>query len=604
MTTKTFTYDAVVIGSGAAGFNAANTILKDGRKSVALITEGLNFGTSRNTGSDKQTYYKLSLSGNSLDSVKLMAKNIFDGGAVDGDNALCEAALSTRCFLNLCELGVPFPTNRYGEYIGYKTDHDPFERATSAGPLTSKFMTDALQKQAFELDLKIHDKLYAVEIIKDANKVAGLLCLDTRTNKYVLFNTPNVILATGGPAAIYADNVYPKSQHGSTSIAIKAGAYLQNLSEWQYGLASIKPKWNVSGSYMQVLPRLVSVDKDGKEHEFLLDHYKDKYKALSMLFLKGYQWPFDEDKAKNGSSVIDLLVHHETNDLKRKVYLDFKKNPFGLKKINFKKLSKEAYTYLANANALEDTPIKRLTKLNKPAIELYKSKGINLAREYLQIALCSQHLNGGISVDKWWQTNIKGLFAVGECAGTHGINRPGGSALNAGQVGSLRASQYILEDKRKPISASKFKRVSNNYLLKHQNFFKEIKSKTSNVNSKNKSIAKNMSMYAGAVKNFNTMKIILKENLNLIKNFNAELSIKSKSQLLHAYKLQDVALCSSAVLYSMIESGGKKFKTKIMQVKFNNSKFITKWRNVRPIPRDKEIFEKVWKDYRKNKNVY
>ena len=604
MTTKTFTYDAVVIGSGTAGFNAANTILKDGRKSVALITEGLNFGTSRNTGSDKQTYYKLSMSGNSLDSVKLMTKNIFDGGAVDGDNALCEAALSTRCFLNLCELGVPFPTNRYGEYIGYKTDHDPFERATSAGPLTSKFMTEALQKQAFELGLKIHDKLYAVEIIKDANKVAGLLCLDVRTNEYVLFNTPNVILATGGPAAIYADNVYPKSQHGSTSIAIKAGAYLQNLSEWQYGLASIKPKWNVSGSYMQVLPRLVSVDKDGKEHEFLLDHYKDKYKALSMLFLKGYQWPFDEDKAKNGSSVIDLLVHHETNDLKRKVYLDFKKNPFGLKKINFKKLSKEAYTYLANANALEDTPIKRLTKLNKPAIELYKSKGVNLAREYLQIALCSQHLNGGISVDMWWQTNIKGLFAVGECAGTHGIKRPGGSALNAGQVGSLRASQYILEDKRKPINATKFKKLSNNYLLKHQNFFTEIKSKTTNVNGKRKSIAKNMSMYAGAVKNFDKMKITLKENLSLIKNFNTELSIKTKSQLLHAYKLQDVALCSSAVLYSMIESGDKKFKTKIMQVKFNNSKFITKCRNVRPIPRDNEIFEKVWKDYRKNKNVY
>ena len=85
-----------------------------------------------------------------------------------------------------------------------------------------------------------------------------------------------------------------------------------------------------------------------------------------------------------------------------------------------------------------------------------------------------------------------------------------------------------------------------------------------------------MSVYAGAVKNFDTMKIILKENLNLIKKFNTELSIKSKSQLIQAYKLQDVALCSSAVLYSMIESGGKKFKTKIMQVKFNNSKFIAK----------------------------
>ena len=93
-------------------------------------------------------YYKLGLSGDSLDSVAKMAENLFAGGSVDGDTALCEAALSVRCFMNLCELGVAFPVNRYGEYVGYKTDHDPFERATSAGPLTSKFMTQALQTHA------------------------------------------------------------------------------------------------------------------------------------------------------------------------------------------------------------------------------------------------------------------------------------------------------------------------------------------------------------------------------------------------------------------------------------------------------------------------
>ena len=34
------------------------------------------------------------------------------------------------------------------------------------------------------------------------------------------------------------------------------------------------------------------------------------------------------------------------------------------------------------------------------------------------------------------------LFAIGELNGTHGV-RPGGSALNSGQVGALRAAQYI-----------------------------------------------------------------------------------------------------------------------------------------------------------------
>ena len=54
-----------------------------------------------------------------------MAETLFAGQCVDGDHALCEAALSVQGFLRLVELGVPFPHDRYGQYVGYKTDHDP-----------------------------------------------------------------------------------------------------------------------------------------------------------------------------------------------------------------------------------------------------------------------------------------------------------------------------------------------------------------------------------------------------------------------------------------------------------------------------------------------
>ena len=99
-------YDAVVVGSGAAGYNAAIRISEIGKKSVCLVTEGVSMGTSRNTGSDKQTYYKLGLGGDAPDSVRQMAENLFSCGSVDGDNALCEAALSARSFFHLVELGV------------------------------------------------------------------------------------------------------------------------------------------------------------------------------------------------------------------------------------------------------------------------------------------------------------------------------------------------------------------------------------------------------------------------------------------------------------------------------------------------------------------
>ena len=128
----------VVIGSGAAGFQSALRLYQNGEWDLTVVTENINAGTSRNTGSDKQTYYKLTLSGKDPDSVENMAEDLFAGQCVDGDQALCEAALSARCFFALTELGVPFPCTEQGEFMGYKTDHDRGRRATSAGPYTSR----------------------------------------------------------------------------------------------------------------------------------------------------------------------------------------------------------------------------------------------------------------------------------------------------------------------------------------------------------------------------------------------------------------------------------------------------------------------------------
>ena len=570
---KTYTYDCIVIGTGAAGYNAACR-LKELGVDVAIVTEGVNCGTSRNTGSDKQTYYKLGLSGDSPDSVRKMAGNLFDGGCVDGDNALCEAALSARCFLNLCELGVPFPHNRYGEYIGYKTDHDPYERATSAGPLTSKFMTEALENKAQALNIKIFDGYTAVKLLKHNDKICGLLCQSQ--GETVAFRCRDIIMATGGPAGIYADSVYPECHHGSTGLAIDAGAKLQNLALWQYGLASTKPRWNVSGTYMQVLPRFVSVDKNGTEHDFLWDYFDDKYEGLSLVFLKGYQWPFDPKKAENGSSQIDMLVYRECVEKGRMVYLDFTKNSFP---IDFDKLSNEAFEYLNKAGATFGTPIERLQKMNAPAIELYKTKGVDLYTEYLPIALCAQHNNGGIAVDMWWQTSIKSLFAVGECAGTHGIARPGGSALNAGQVGSLRAAQYISEHPNELVDEKIFSEL----LDKGEITFSD------GADERISSAQRRMSDNAAAVRDLEKIKSTLKITLD---------ELETATDL----RLRDVLLTQGAVLTAMADPNTD--PKKVQEVTFTENGFEVTESPVRPIPSDDAFFENVWRNYREIKNIF
>lgn len=77
---KTYSIDTIVVGSGCAGYNCADWLYTLGRRSLALITEGRMMGTSRNTGSDKQTYYKLTLTSDEPDSVRDMANDLFCRG--------------------------------------------------------------------------------------------------------------------------------------------------------------------------------------------------------------------------------------------------------------------------------------------------------------------------------------------------------------------------------------------------------------------------------------------------------------------------------------------------------------------------------------------
>ena len=439
----------IVLGSGAAGLNAALQLHRHGVNDLLILTDSLKSGTSINTGSDKQTYYKLNIYGNANDSPRKMAETLFSGGATDGDTALCEAALSLRGFYNLLEIGVPFPQDAYGQYPGYKTDHDPLQRATSIGPYTSREVCRCLIAEIRRRQIEVQEERIAVKLFvleeNGVKRIGGVYCINTTLpleQCIELYICENLVFAVGGPGGLYQTSVYPTQHFGGIGLALEAGAIAQNLAESQFGLASVKFRWNVSGTYMQVLPRIYSRDAkgNGEPIDFLAPYYDALETLLEATFLKGYQWPFDARKI-HGSSLIDLLVYRETVEKGRQVFLDYRDNPPGL---DFGHLPEEVHQYLDRSDALFGKPIDRLAKMNPQAIELYRANGINLASEPLEIAFCAQHNNGGLGVNRWWESaNVKHLFPVGEVAGTHGVTRPGGSALNAGQVGGFRLAGYI-----------------------------------------------------------------------------------------------------------------------------------------------------------------
>lgn len=632
--------DTAVIGSGCAGFNAADWLFDLGRRDIALITEGVHMGTSRNTGSDKQTYYKLTLSGEAGDSVMEMAKDLFSGGGVNGDTALAEASCSVRSFIKLSNLGVPFPTDEFGGFVGYRTDHDPRQRATSAGPLTSRYMTEALEASVRRKGIPIFDNTMVFRLLVSDAGLEGALCLSTSpaalsspSRGMAVLRAKRIILATGGPAGCYLHSVYPESQTGMSGMALEAGAQGCNLNQWQYGLASVQFRWNVSGTYQQVLPRYISIDPAGKEREFLPEYFSSPQEALHMEFRKGYEWPFDTEKLR-GSSRIDCIVYHETARGNR-VFMDFRQNPMGLED-GISALDPEAASYLTNSGALQDTPIQRLLHMNPQAVELYRSHGIDLETEPLEIRVCAQHHNGGLSVDSNWQTTLPGLYAAGEAAGTFGSRRPGGSALNSTQVGSLRAAEHIActtspqTDLPKNF-LSQAAREAESFLRDMELALSEKPSGESPLVIRHK-VAEHMSLFAGMVRSPEEMKKLDAELKGLLSSLFSSACLKGPEELPFLLKNRDLFLTMEAVLSAMqkaaevLQTQGSGLvaakegesaenvhpllpefryapsipqrENRLLITGLQEGDFCSQFESVRPIPAPESWFETAWAHYR------
>lgn len=661
-------YNTVIVGAGAAGMNAAVHLyefftdkgVKDAQDRIAVVTAGLPLGASRMSGSDKQTYYKMGTSPEVADSAEEFAKSLTAAGCCHGDLALAEAIGSLREFYHLVAAGVPFPHDPMGSYIGYKTDHDPYERATSAGPKTSKFMSQCLQKQVERYGIGIFDHQEFAHLITsgtgDKKRILGIITINKKSlnaDNYGLevFLCENLVLAAGGPGELYKTSVYPRGQVGIHGLAFKAGLAGENLTESQFGLASTKFRWNVSGTYMQVVPRIFSTDADGgDEREFLADYFPSMSKMATDIFLKGYQWPFDPQRIENyQSSLIDVLVFNETQK-GRRVFMDFLKNPIGtasMKKFELNDLEEEALTYLKKTGAMQKMPIERLAHMNQPAIDIYSEHGIDLWKEPLEIAVCAQHNNGGFAVNHWWESNIKHTFVVGEMAGTHGVKRPGGSALNSGQAGSLRAAEYIANIYGAKVSTEK----TSDSTVKQQleivvamldSFSHSKGQKPKEVIAH---IQERMTKSGGHIRQIDDARKALSEAIELYKSISTNgIKASSTKDIITAVQASHLSFASVAYLtavLTLLEQGSgsrgshlvvaadgiaihpsvldatgnqlkfkpenKELRNSILRIIFDANSaglFSVTTVPVRPMPKDRKAFEPAWQEYREGKIYY
>ncbi len=447
---------------------------------------------------------------------------------------------------------------------------------------------------------------------------------------------------------MYEISVYPRGQMGSHGCLFEAGAAAQNLTESQFGLASLDPRWNVSGTYQQVIPRYFSTKEDGSDPQDFLNCYFPSMRRLATdIFLKGYQWPFDPDKLRDyGSSLIDVLVYAEVFYKGRRVFMDFRENPRssgGLGEFSLDDLGPEALNYLVNSGALQSTPIQRLEKMNKPSIDLYTSRGRNIYSEPLEVSVCAQHNNGGFKVGPWWESTVKHLFVIGELAGTHGVKRPGGSALNSCQVGGLRAAEYIVFQYFGDIPPEEdFSRMAEDGILsvikRVERFIRCGQSSKIEIDRAKKEIQHRMTEHAANIRRPDGVREAVSQAKALRQRL-AENGVRlhEKKDFLKALQIYQMALTSEAYLTAIqafIERGGgsrgsyliidKKngilphpmlgdewrflpenveLRSEILEVFWDSEReeFKTRITAVKPIPEEQFWFENTWEDFRTGK---
>ena len=429
---KKYNCDVLVIGAGGGALRAAIAAKEaDKNLRVILVTKGKlgKSGVTATACSDRMAFHATLpfTKPGGKDNWKFHAADIYEiGGKVsDYDLAKILAKNSKNAFEYLDKLGVPF-VKKNGKPEQFLTDGSEYPRACYTGPYTANDIENALIEKIKKMSLKILEETMIIQLVTFRGRIIGAFGLDTRERfpeNLRIFNSKTIILATGGAGEIFKDNLFPGGMSGDGyALAYEAGAKLVNMEFIQFGLSSTKTKLALSGSMMRALPRIVN----DKGEEILIDP--------NILFDKGASWPISYEKP---SKIIDLAVFNE-REKGRSVYLDYRKNPTGLKVKKLKKGIKDWYQEKGvdfKREKFKRNPWVRLSQINPAIVTWFREKGINLEKEKIEIAPAAQHFQGGVKIGAKAQTNIKGLYAVGECAGgQHGANRPGGNSLLDCQV--------------------------------------------------------------------------------------------------------------------------------------------------------------------------
>jgi succinate dehydrogenase / fumarate reductase flavoprotein subunit len=363
--------DVLIIGSGAAGLSAALQA-KEANAKVLVVSK--TFPTHSPScqaqgGINAVMNKEDSIESHVQDTIKSSHKLAYE------QNVYFMSKHSKETIAWLESLGVPFSRDENNDIAQRKLGGAAHKRACYSSDYTGLKILHTLYDNCLKQDIAFLNEWMLLNLITQNQQVIGATFLEIQTGEVKEIFAKTTILATGGYTSMYSGfNTNSVSTTGDgIAAALRAGAILSNMEFIQFHPTAIS---NTNA--------LMSESARG-EGGYLIDKKGNRF--------------VDELQSRD---VVSRAIY-EKLEQGDEVFLDLRH--LGLEKIN------------------EAMPQERQLAL--------QFAGIKIEEEPIKINPAAHYCMGGVLVDEKCKTNLKGLYACGECSQTnvHGANRLGGNSL-------------------------------------------------------------------------------------------------------------------------------------------------------------------------------
>ncbi len=425
------TYDVVVVGAGGAGLRAAIAAHEAGAK-TAVICKSL-LGKAHTVMAEGGIAAAM---GNLYpdDNWKVHFRDTMRGGKLLNHWRMAElhAKEAPERVWELEQWGALFDRTPDGLISQRDFGGHRYARLAHVGDRTGLEMIRTLQQRTVELGVDVFMECTITHLLKDAERVSGAFGYWRESGRFVVFDAPSVVLATGGIGKSWkvTSNSWEYTGDG-LALALRAGASLINMEFVQFHPTGMVWPPSVRGILVTESVRGdggVLRNSDGER--FMYNYIPEFFKAeTSDSEEEGDRWYTDKTNNRRPAELLprDEVARAINNEIK-----EGRGSPHG-----------GVFLDIASRRSPEFIQ-KRLPSMYHQFKEL---ADVDITKEPMEIGPTCHYVMGGVEVDPdSAQSKVRGLYAAGEVAGgMHGANRLGGNSLGDLLVFGKRAGEYAAE---------------------------------------------------------------------------------------------------------------------------------------------------------------